>query len=108
MPAPATDLHPPVSPNRTLKYSNAIKAAKKNASVIAVDCRYRRLGLSAASAVAATAASVDPKIRRAAANKKMAPVTKHAAEAGAAASPLRHHASTRVNGDISRWGRGSQ
>ena len=39
MPAPATAPHPWVSRNRTLKYNSAINAAKKTASVMAVDCK---------------------------------------------------------------------
>ena len=39
MPAPAAAPHPCVSRNRTLKYTSAINAAKKTASVMAVDCK---------------------------------------------------------------------
>src|SRR3954471_12386884 len=90
-----------------MKYSRAINSAKKYASVIEVDWRYNRFGLSAASAVAVNAAASDSKMRLTAANRKTPPAIKETAAGNAAAIPLRHQASTRANGMIARCGRGS-
>ena len=46
-----------------------------------VDCKYSRLGLRAAMAVAANPAASLAKIRRAAPNRNIPPMTKHAAGA---------------------------
>ena len=69
-----------------------------------VDCRYKRFGFSAASAVAARAAASDSKMRRAAAKRKTPPATKQNAAGNAAGDPAvpparrraeRHHREVR-------------
>lgn len=58
-PAPAAAHSDFVSLNSTVKYSIASKAPKNTTSVIGVDCRYSKLGLSA-NTVTATVAATAP------------------------------------------------
>ena len=85
-----------------------MSAAAKIASVMAMDWRYSMLGLQAKKAAAATAAGVEWKIRRAAANKNNPASTKQIAGAMDPARPLRQRFQFRTNGRISRCGSGSQ
>jgi hypothetical protein len=84
-----------------------MSAAAKTASVIAVDWRYITLGLKANNPTAASAAALESKIRRAAANRNRPAATKHAAGGIAPASPLRHSPSFRTKGSIRMCGSGS-
>ncbi len=65
------------------------------------------LGFEANSAAAATAAGVEWKIRRAAANRNIPAVTKQKAGGMDPARPLRHSPSLRTNGSISTCGSGN-